>query len=276
MLDPGAVDQGEHARVQAGIRDGLGDGLAHEFAGAGVGVVRLEDHRAAGGEGGGGVSARRREGQREVAGAEHGHRAERDLALADVGAGHRGAVRQGRVDADAAEVALADHVREEPQLAGGAGAFAGQAGGGQAGFLAGADDEFIADGLDVVRDGIQERGVGCGVQRAEGRVGSRGGGGRRRELIFGDQRIRGLELFVGGGVEAEGCFAAADDGLAGDQGMSGECHCGYSLERVDQEMLAIRALRSARSCGARFCSGGRTPPTERPIASRPPLTMDTE
>ena len=186
------------------------------------------------------------------------------------------ALRQGRVDADAAEVALADNVGEEAQLAGGAGAFAGQAGGGQAGFLAGADDEFIADGLDVVRDGVQERCVGCGVQRAEGRVGSRGGGGRRRELLFGDQRIRGIELFVGGGVEAEGRFAAADDGLAGDQGMSGECHCGYSLERVDQEMLAMRALRSARSCGARFCSGGRTPPTERPIASRPPLTMDTE
>ena len=139
----------------------------------------LEDHGAAGGEGGGGVSARRREGQREVAGTEDGHGAERDLALADVGARQGSAVRQGRVDADAAEVALADHVGEEPELAGGAGPLALQPGGGQAGFLAGADDQFVADGLDVVGDGLEEPGVGLRVERAEGRVG-RGGrcGGR--------------------------------------------------------------------------------------------------
>ena len=128
-----AVDQGEHARVQAGVADGLGDGLADEFAGAGVGVVGLEDHGAAGGEGRGGVAARRREGQREVAGTEDGDRAQRDLALADVGARQRGAVRQRRVDADAAEVALADDAGEEPQLAGGAGPLALQPGGGQPG-----------------------------------------------------------------------------------------------------------------------------------------------
>ena len=274
----GAVDQGEDAGVQAGVRDGLGDGLADEFAGAGVGVVGLEDHRAAGGEGGGGVSARRREGQREVAGTEDGDGTQRDLALADVGARQRCAVRQGRVDPDAAEVALADHVGEEPQLAGGAGAFALQAGGGQAGLLAGADDQFVADGLDVVRDGVQERGVGFGVKRAEGGVGLGGGGGGGLQLLFGDQRVGGFELFVGGGVEAEGGLAFAGDGLAGDQGMSGECHGGYSLEEIgwDQETVAMRALRSARSCGARFCSGGRTPPAERPMASRPPLTMETE
>ena len=130
----------------------------------------LEDHGAAGGEGRGGVSARRGEGQREVAGAEDGDGAERDLALADVGAGQRRALGQGGVDADAAEVALADHGGEEAELAGGAGAFALQPGRGQAGFLAGADDQFVADGLDVVRDRVQERGVRLGVQGAEGRV----------------------------------------------------------------------------------------------------------
>ena len=129
----------------------------------------LEDHGAAGGEGRGGVSARRREGEREVAGAEDGDRAQRDLALADVGAGQRSAVRQGRIDADAAEVALADHGGEEAELAGGAGAFALQPGGGQAGFLAGADDQLVADGFDVVGDGLQEAGVGFRVQGAEGR-----------------------------------------------------------------------------------------------------------
>jgi hypothetical protein len=174
-----AVDEGEDARVQAEVLDGLGDGLAHEFAGAGVGVVRLEDHGAAGGEGRGGVAARRREGQREVAGAEDGDGTQRDLALADVGAGQGGAVRQGRIDAHAAEVALADHVGEEPQLSGGAGAFALQPGGGQAGLLAGADDQFVADGFDVVRNRVQERGVGFGIKGAEGLEGL-GGRGRWR------------------------------------------------------------------------------------------------
>ena len=104
------------------------------------------------------------------------------------------AVGQGGVDADAAEVALADHGGEEAQLAGGAGAFALQPGGGQAGFLAGADDQFLADGFDVVRDGLQEGGVGLRVEGAEGRVGIRGGGGGRRELFLGEQRVGGLEL----------------------------------------------------------------------------------
>ena len=91
--------------------------------------------------------------KREVAGAEHGHRAERDLALADVGAGQEcgpaGPDRSGRR-------ALPDHVGEEPQLAGGA-PLALQAGCRQPGFLAGADGQFVADGLDVVRDRVEER-----------------------------------------------------------------------------------------------------------------------
>ncbi|MET3719419.1 hypothetical protein ABIB27_001262 [Arthrobacter sp. UYEF21] len=60
----------------------------------------------------------------KVAGTEDGHGAERDLALADVGARKGRARRQGGVDPDAAEVALADNVREEhPQLVGGAATF---------------------------------------------------------------------------------------------------------------------------------------------------------
>ena len=224
----GAVDQGEDARVQTQVLDGLDHGLADEFARAGVGVVGLEDHRAAGGEGGGGVSSRRREGQREVAGAEHGHRSQRDLALADVGAGERRALRQGGVDADAAEVALPDHGGEQAELAGGAGTFALQPGRGQSGLLARADDQLVADGFDVVRDGFQEAGVRFGVEGAEGRVRLGGRGGGCLELLFGEQGVGGFQLFVAGGVEAKGGLAFACDGLPCDQGMSGECHCGYS------------------------------------------------
>ncbi len=168
MLLPGPVDQGEHAGVQPEVADGLGDGLADEFAGARVGVVGLEDHGAAGGEGGGGVAARRREGQREVAGAEDGDRAQRDLALADVGARQGSAVRQCRIDPDAAEIALPDDGGEEPELAGGAGPLALQPGGRQAGLQAGAGDEFLADRLDVVGDGLQEAGMGFRIEGAEG------------------------------------------------------------------------------------------------------------
>ena len=90
-------------------------------------------------------------------------------------------VRSGqcRVDPHAAEVALADHVGEEPQLAGGTGAFSLQAGGRQPGLLPGTHDQFVADGFDVVRDRVQERGVGFGVQGAERREGL-GGRGRWR------------------------------------------------------------------------------------------------
>ena len=202
---PGAVDQREDTGVQAEVLDGLGDGLADEFGGAGVGVVGLDDHGAAGGERRGGVSARHGESQREVAGAEDGHRAQRDLALPDVGAGQRCAVRQGRIDADAAEVALADHVGKQPQLAGGAGAFALQPGGGQAGLLAGArsiSSSPMASMLSAMAS--RKRACCLGVEGAEGVIGLRGRGGGRLELLLADQRVGRFQLFVGGRVEAEG------------------------------------------------------------------------
>ena len=54
----------------------------------------------------------------------------------------------------AAEVALPDHGREQAELAGRPGAFALEPGAGQARLLAGADDDLLADGFDVVRNCI--------------------------------------------------------------------------------------------------------------------------
>ena len=103
------------------------DRAGDEVAGARVGGVALDHDRAAGGQRGGGVAAGGGEGEREVAGAEDGDRAERDLPLADVGARQRRAVRQGGVDADAEVVAAAYDAGEHPQLAGGAADLAGDA-----------------------------------------------------------------------------------------------------------------------------------------------------
>ena len=90
-------------------------------------VVRLDDHRAAGGESGRGVAARDGECEREVAGAEYGHRAERHGALADVGPGQRGPVGLGGIDARAGPAALPQHLGEQAKLSGGASDFAGDA-----------------------------------------------------------------------------------------------------------------------------------------------------
>ena len=90
--------------------------------------------------------------------------------------------------------------------------------------MARADDEFLAEGVDVVGDRVQEAGVGLGIERAEGLKGVRGGEGRRRELFFGEQGVVRFEALVAGRVEAEGGFAVAGDWTAGDQGVSGKGH----------------------------------------------------
>jgi hypothetical protein len=69
----------------AGLDRGV-DGLSDDLAGAGMGGMALDHDRAAGGERRGGVAAGGGEGQREVRGAKDGHRADRALHHAQVGA----------------------------------------------------------------------------------------------------------------------------------------------------------------------------------------------
>ncbi|MNR56191.1 hypothetical protein D3C85_1767210 [compost metagenome] len=80
-------------------------------------AVRLEHYRAAGGQCRSGIATGGGEGQREVAGAEHRHRAEAELALAQVRPWQRLALRQCAVDTRAVEIAAAQHLGEQPQLA---------------------------------------------------------------------------------------------------------------------------------------------------------------
>ena len=113
------------------LLDGTGDGACDEEAGARVGGVALDHDRAPCGQRGGGVAAGGGEGEREVAGPEDGDRAERDVALADVGARERLAVGQRRVDPDAEVVAATYDAGEHAQLAGGAADLAGDAASGR-------------------------------------------------------------------------------------------------------------------------------------------------
>ena len=107
-------------------------------------VVRLDHHRATGGQSRRGVAARHREREREVAGAEYGHRAERHGALADVGPRQRGPVGLRRVDPRAGPAALPQHLGEQAKLSGRASDFAGDASLRKAGLEHGPRDEGAA------------------------------------------------------------------------------------------------------------------------------------
>jgi hypothetical protein len=82
--------------------------------------VRLGDDRAARRQRRRRVATGDAEGQREVAGAEHRDGAEGDGTLPDVRARQRRSLRLGRIDAGAVPATLAQHLGEQPQLAGGA------------------------------------------------------------------------------------------------------------------------------------------------------------
>ena len=82
--------QRERAIGQAGGCHCISDGATHQFGRARVCVVRLDHHRATGGQSRRGVAARYRERERKIAGTEYGHRAQRHRSLADVGPGQRG------------------------------------------------------------------------------------------------------------------------------------------------------------------------------------------
>ena len=93
-----------------------------------MGVVGLDDDRASRGERGRGVAACDGERQREVARAEHGDRAQRDGALANVGPRQRGSIGECGIDAGAVPAALTENAGEQTQLARGTADFAGDAG----------------------------------------------------------------------------------------------------------------------------------------------------
>src|SRR5690606_27256195 len=151
--------QREHAFMQAAFLDGFTHGAADQLGRAGVGGVALDDDGSAGSQRSSGIAARDRESQGEVAGAEYGHRADRDVLQAQVAARQRLALRQRLVDARIDPVAAQDFAREQAELAHGAAALALQAGDRQTRFLVRALDQRIAQRLDVLGYAFQEGGA---------------------------------------------------------------------------------------------------------------------
>ena len=81
------LQQRERALRKPVGSNGRPNGPADELGRARVRRVGFDDHRPAGGERRGGVTAGHREGQREVAGGEHRDRTQRDRPLAEIGFG---------------------------------------------------------------------------------------------------------------------------------------------------------------------------------------------
>ena len=92
--------------------------------------------------------------------------AERDEHAAQIGTGKRLAVGQRGIDAGIHPGAFADDFGEEPELADGAPAFAGEAVEREAGFEMGALEQVVADGEDFLGDALEKSGAGFGAEAA--------------------------------------------------------------------------------------------------------------
>lgn len=166
-----AVHQAQHALRQAGLGGGAAQQRGAQLGGGRVVRVRLDDDGAAGREGAGGVAARHREGEREVAGGVDRDGAQRDLVTAQVGPG-RGEAGVGVVDPYVEERALLYEVREGPQLVGGAAEFAGEPAGAERGLGVGGLDDRLARVVEQIGGAAQQRGAyGTVGERVPGRVG---------------------------------------------------------------------------------------------------------
>lgn len=210
LADAATEDHVEHALGHAGFLGGANHRIGHAFGSGHVAAVRLEHHRAAGRQGGRGVATSGGEGQGEVAGTKHGDRADADLVLAQIWARQRLAIRQGAVDTGTVEITPAQHLGEQAHLATCTTTFTLDAGSRQRGFTANQGDEVIAQGVDLVSDGLEELGTAHGRQAAVAGVSGSGslGGGI-------DFFRRGLDEAVGQRFTAAGVEALERGGAGG-------------------------------------------------------------
>ena len=150
-----ALDQTEDAGVDARALDRGMDRLRDDLAGARMRRVALDDHRAAAASAAA-VAAGRREGEREIGGAEYRDRADRPLDHHEIGPRHRLAVGQRDVVAAVEVVALADVLGEEAELPDGTPALAFEPGRGQAGLGAADRGDGLGARFDLVGDAVRK------------------------------------------------------------------------------------------------------------------------
>ena len=260
--------QREHAGRQPAFAHGLLDRAADEFRRARVRGMRLDDHRAAGRERGRRVAARDGEREREVRRAEHGDRADRDVAQPQVDARQRLALGARGIDARIEEAAVAHDRREQAELADGAPALALDACARQARFGDAALDQFVAERHDVAADRVEKFGAcsearfAIGVERV---VGERAG---RLQVAQARAAECGREPLARRGGDGMEFAVLPGDGRWADQKLAGESHgsprknagraCGPADEKREGG-VSPRRRRAAASRTARRCS----PPSSR-------------
>ncbi len=253
------VQQGEDTGGETRVRDGLDDDPPGQLGGRRVRGMRLEHDGGARRQRRGGVTAGDREGEREVAGAEDGHRPERDLEAAQVGARRdRGGVRG--VDGGVQVGAAGDQVSEHAELGVRPGQFAAQPGLAQRGLLVRRGDQLVGGPLDPGRDPPQQLGPG----RRRGRGVHRGGQGRScgRGTHLGHRRlVEGGALLTGGRAGLPQIGRPLGALLTGDEVGTGE-RAGARHRRPPQFVrcrhgCSVAAVRSAWSRPARGSAPGR-------------------
>jgi hypothetical protein len=152
----GALDQRKYPGRHATARNRHHDGFGHDLAGRGMCRMALDHDRTARGERRSGIASGGREGEREIRGTKDRDRPDRPLNHLQIGSRQWRAVGQGRVVAAVEVIAVADMIREEPQLAGGASALALKTRLGQAGFRTAKPGDVLAPRVNLFGDGIKE------------------------------------------------------------------------------------------------------------------------
>ncbi len=230
-------------------------------------AVCLDHHRATGRQCRRGVATGHRECEREITGAEHRHRPQCDMPLAQIRARQWRALRQCGVDAGLQPAAFAHHVGEQTQLANGASALAFQTRARQAAFAHGAFDQGIAQRQNLLGDGFQknrarfQRRFAIGVER---RLRQRAG---LLQILCAHRAERRLQCRAAGRIHRMKFRPGAAHAALPDQR--------FALEGVHQRRPPISCLSCANSSSLRSANGVRTGPAGRPTARMPALTMDT-
>ena len=141
-------------RFQCGLHQAV-----HAHRGLWMARMRLDHHRATGGQGRSGVTAQHRKRKRKIAGREHGDRAQRHTHALHGGVACRRATGHGRVIGESKSGALLRKTRKTAQLERGAVQLAIQPRRAQAGLLVGQGHQGFAVGLDGRGQGIEQGGA---------------------------------------------------------------------------------------------------------------------
>ncbi|MNZ20039.1 hypothetical protein D3C78_370850 [compost metagenome] len=217
FTDTGAIDHVEHASGHAGSHRRTLDGFSHQLGSGHMAAVGLDHYRAAGSQCCGGVAAGRGERQREVAGAEHGHRAKAGAVLAQVRAWQWLALWLRAVDARPQVVATAQYLGEQAHLVAGAATLALDACSRQRSFAAHRGDEAIVQRVQLVGNGLQKLRAALwrqGVVFGKCCFGGLGGGGH---LLRGGLGEDHRQCFAGACIQALQAYAAGSAALAANE-----------------------------------------------------------